>query len=200
MKLSLTQKIIGMIRMNKYILLTKSNDIDISLFNDFLKDLLKNYELLTLNDYFLIKHQYQDDKELEDAINSYMFDVEINAKVFFGTYQNDAELDDELFVITKYFNNSLKDIFYDKKKLLSEYLTHDLDDFKSIVLKEYSNDFDMQNTLKVFFLNNMNVLKSSKDLYVHRNTLINKLDRFKEKTGYDPKDFKDAYLIYSLIK
>jgi DNA-binding PucR family transcriptional regulator len=58
----------------------------------------------------------------------------------------------------------------------------------------------MQNTLKVFFLNNMNVLKSSKDLYVHRNTLINKLDRFKEKTGYDPKDFKDAYLIYSLIK
>jgi hypothetical protein len=186
--------------MNKYILLTKSNDIDINFLNEFLKDLLKNYELLTLNDYYLIKHQYQDDKELKEAINSYMFDVEINAKVFFGIYLNDAELDDELFVITKYFNKSLKDIFYDKKKLLSEYLTHDLEDFKNIVLKEYSNDFDMQNTLKVFFLNNMNVLKSSKELYVHRNTLINKLDRFKEKTGYDPKDFKDAYLIYSLIK
>ena len=186
--------------MNKYILITKSNDLDITLFEEFLDGLLNKYELNSINNYYLIKHSFSNDVELKEAINSYLFDIEINIKVFFGQYENDATLEDELNVVTKYFNTSLIDVFYNIKSLLNENISHNLEDYKAVVLKDYFDDYDMQNTLKVFFLNNMNVLKSSKELYVHRNTLINKLDRFKEKTGFDPKNFEDAYLIYSLIK
>ena len=186
--------------MNKFIIVTKSKDLDIEFFNEFLKGFLNQYELIEESVYYLIKHNYDNDKLLIEGFNSFLFDVEINLKLYFGSYDNDVSLKDDLKVITKYFNDSLTNIFYDKKSLLNEMITHNLDDYKSLVLKEYSNDYDMQHTLEVFFLNNMNVLKSSKELYVHRNTLINKLDRFKEKTGFDPKDFKDAYLIYSLIK
>ena len=74
------------------------------------------------------------------------------------------------------------------------------DDLARLVLKKYINDYDTLELLKVFFMNNMNVLKSAKLLYIHRNTLINKLARFKEDTSFDPKEFRDAYIVYSLIK
>ena len=46
----------------------------------------------------------------------------------------------------------------------------------------------------------MNTLKSSKELFMHRNTLINQIEKFKEVTNFDPKEFQDAYVLYSLIK
>jgi carbohydrate diacid regulator len=42
--------------------------------------------------------------------------------------------------------------------------------------------------------------KASKHLYVHRNTLIQRLDKLHQVTGFDVRVFQDAYLIYQLIR
>jgi carbohydrate diacid regulator len=47
-------------------------------------------------------------------------------------------------------------------------------------------------TLKKFFECNLNITEASKKLYVHRNTLLYRLRRVKEDTGYDPHLFVDA--------
>ncbi|NMA30857.1 MAG: PucR family transcriptional regulator, partial [Candidatus Methanofastidiosa archaeon] len=54
--------------------------------------------------------------------------------------------------------------------------------------------------LKVFFECNQNTSEASKRLYMHRNTLIQKLDKFYEETGFNPRRFKDAMIIYKAIE
>jgi carbohydrate diacid regulator len=47
-------------------------------------------------------------------------------------------------------------------------------------------------TLKVFFDSNMNIQKAADELFIHKNTLLYRLKRIKESTGYDPQTFRDA--------
>ena len=72
--------------------------------------------------------------------------------------------------------------------------------YKKNILKKYSDDAEMKNILKVFFECNQNTSEASKRLYMHRNTLIQKLDKFYEETGFNPRKFKDAMIIYKAIE
>ncbi len=47
-------------------------------------------------------------------------------------------------------------------------------------------------TLMVYFDHDLNMSQTAKQLFVHRNTLIYRLDRVKEIVGLDPRQFKDA--------
>lgn len=55
------------------------------------------------------------------------------------------------------------------------------------------------NTLMVFFRSNLNISLASKELYIHRNTLIYRLDRIAEETGFDPRSFKDAVSLQMVL-
>lgn len=73
-------------------------------------------------------------------------------------------------------------------------------DYKKKILQTYLNNAEMKNILKVFFECNQNTSEASKRLYLHRNTLIQKLDKFYEETGFNPRKFKDAVIIYKAIE
>ncbi len=47
-------------------------------------------------------------------------------------------------------------------------------------------------TLTTFFQMNCNVSETAKQLYIHRNTLIYRLDKVKQETGLDVRNFSDA--------
>jgi carbohydrate diacid regulator len=47
-------------------------------------------------------------------------------------------------------------------------------------------------TLQAFFEHNQNIQQTADELFIHRNTLIYRLTKIQEETGYDPKNFKDA--------
>ncbi|WP_077615161.1 PucR family transcriptional regulator [Caenibacillus caldisaponilyticus] len=57
-------------------------------------------------------------------------------------------------------------------------------------------DAEMEKSLLAYFEHGMNSSTAAKALYIHRNSLLYRLDRFSEKTGLDPKNFKDAVYIY----
>ena len=42
--------------------------------------------------------------------------------------------------------------------------------------------------------------RAAKNLYLHRNTLIQRLEKFYVKTGFDCRRFVEAYIIYTLLK
>ncbi|HPJ81524.1 MAG TPA: helix-turn-helix domain-containing protein, partial [Saccharofermentans sp.] len=44
------------------------------------------------------------------------------------------------------------------------------------------------------FANNLNGSETSRELYVHRNTLVYRLDKVKRNTGLDLRSFDDAVL------
>ena len=53
-------------------------------------------------------------------------------------------------------------------------------------------DEEAMNTLNKFFENNLNVSETSRQLYIHRNTLVYRLDKLEKTTGLDLRVFEDA--------
>ena len=47
-------------------------------------------------------------------------------------------------------------------------------------------------TINKFFDNNLNVSETSRQLYVHRNTLVYRLEKLQKSTGLDIRVFDDA--------
>ncbi len=47
-------------------------------------------------------------------------------------------------------------------------------------------------TIQKFFENNLNVSETSRKLFVHRNTLVYRLEKIKKITGLDLREFDDA--------
>ena len=56
------------------------------------------------------------------------------------------------------------------------------------------DDFDEETltTINKFFENNLNVSETSRQLYIHRNTLVYRLDKPQKSTGLDLRVFEDA--------
>jgi carbohydrate diacid regulator len=53
-------------------------------------------------------------------------------------------------------------------------------------------DPDTLETINKFFENNLNVSETSRKLYVHRNTLVYRLEKIKKITGLDLREFDHA--------
>lgn len=53
-------------------------------------------------------------------------------------------------------------------------------------------DADTLETINKFFENNLNVSETSRKLYVHRNTLVYRLEKIKKSTGLDLREFDHA--------
>jgi len=98
-------------------------------------------------------------------------------------------------------------IFHTKGEVHSfqEYLlVRVLEDVPDIRLKEYMeqlqienaetlfDDEDMMNTAEEFLENSLNVSETSRNLFMHRNTLMYRLDKIERMTGLNIRKFSDA--------
>ncbi len=169
-----------------------------SLLIDALKEVLGKISFEDREKYYFIKFDNNEVNihDLFTMINSELF---LDVRGFSSLYT-----EDQLYInwtIDKFLNSKLDNCFYyDEKALLRGQIILEDEAVKKSVLKDIYNDKEYYNLLKVFFECNLNTSKSAELLYMHRNTLINKIDRFYELTGYDLKKFEDAIVIYQLIK
>lgn len=97
---------------------------------------------------------------------------------------------------TKFIN--LNDLTIHKAITLinSEKSFYSLIDFQSIK----TMDKNLLHTGISFIENDLNISKTSSYLFLHRNTLIYRLEKIKEILGLDIKTFKDAFIFYISIK
>lgn len=65
---------------------------------------------------------------------------------------------------------------------------------KEIFEAKSPDDFDEETliTIDKFFENSLNVSETSRQLYIHRNTLVYRLDKLQKSTGLDLRVFEDA--------
>lgn len=62
---------------------------------------------------------------------------------------------------------------------------------RRLLMKLLAEDYLLE-TVEVFFDKNMSLTQTSKELKIHRNTLLYRLDKIKKVTGLDPRKFNDA--------
>ena len=61
-------------------------------------------------------------------------------------------------------------------------------------------------TISKFFENNLNISETARQLYVHRNTLVYRLERIEKEIGLDIRKFDDAmtfriaYMVLAHVK
>ena len=70
---------------------------------------------------------------------------------------------------------------------------------KELIIKACASD-EIFKIAKAMFSENLNVSKAANKLYMHRNTLNNKLDYLEKNSGLSLREFKDCIALYELMK
>ena len=66
-------------------------------------------------------------------------------------------------------------------------------------VKKFFSDEELITTVEVFFENNLNIIKASEKLIIHRNTLIYRIEKIKKMMGLDIRNFEDAVTLQTLL-
>lgn len=95
--------------------------------------------------------------------------------------------DTEKTIVT-YENLGIARLIYQLPTTLCETFLREIFKKGSIVGLDHETLF----TIQKFFENNLNVSETSRKLFVHRNTLVYRLEKIKKLTGLDLREFDDA--------
>lgn len=150
-------------------------------------------------------YSLEDDKaykeyNLKNMIELIKIDFNTDIKIFetniFGSnYIQDFDIVLDIYnhTKTKDFTNLaiLSQILYKDSKCVNE-----LNKIKAIVNKIMRENIEFVNISNAMFKNNLNVSRSATDAFMHRNTLINKLDILNKKIGFNIQNFQDAFILY----
>ena len=60
-------------------------------------------------------------------------------------------------------------------------------------------DSELKNSIDAFFKNNLNVSETSRNAFMHRNTLIYRIDKIQKLTGMNIRDLDDAVKMMFLM-
>ena len=184
----------------KYIVLKfdLNNNSLIEFFNS-----LFNSNYVIKNDYLI--YSLEDDKaykeyNLENMIELIKLDFNTDIKIFETNIFSSKNIKDFDILLDIYNKCKVKD--YTNLAILSMILYKDkeysleLNKIKSIINKIMKENNGFISICDAMFKNNLNVSRSANDAFMHRNTLINKLDILNKKTGFNIQNFQDAFMLY----
>lgn len=174
---------------------------------DALKNVYNDTDIIVLNydDAIILIGVFEDINEHVSSISETIY-----GSIYEKCYISYCKIQDYEFLSDLYNENiykinlgkkyKLSSMIFGQNSLLFEKIMDSLkEDTKSKVLYTFNESFsklddDMIKTIDVFFKLDLNLSEASKELYVHRNTLIYRLDKIQKYTGYDIRKFNDAAL------
>jgi DNA-binding PucR family transcriptional regulator len=170
----------------------------ISLFSEFI-----TFTKIQVLDHQIWLYYEQDlDISLKDVILNLSQDTLVDFRLYQSyKYETLKKLEENRLFITEKLKNigfNLH-IYIDDQVIVKHYLKILDNSFKFQMLKKYHQDQMMLDTVKTYLESNQNMSVAAKSLYIHRNTLIQRLDKFYQVTGFDVKKFIDGFLIYHIV-
>lgn len=180
--------------------------------------------------FVMIRKNYDDKEMILDVLKSLLgasikCEEDEDYLICYHSYCNPIDItnvlkaleDGLMFSVLAYNSMDLDSLKLQRELAIAKSLLDDLSfnvyDLKSALLvKNYIQnkreilDFILESTgineqfIKGFINSDLNVSQASKAMYVHRNTMIYKLDKLKDISGFDLRKFQDAYLLYMLIE
>lgn len=190
--------------MYRYLVIESKKNIDmykttiISLFSEFI-----NFtKIETLDHQIWLYYEHDIDISLKEVILNLSQDTLVDFRLY-QSYKYDGlkKLEENrLFIADKLKDINFNSYIFIDDQIVVKYFLKTLDNtFKIQILKKYYLNQVMLDTVKTYLESNQNMSVAAKSLYVHRNTLIQRLDKFYQATGFDVKKFIDGFLIYQLL-
>ncbi len=144
--------------------------------------------------------------ELMTASETLESDFFVKISFFLGKlYYMSEQLRDNFQQERDYFTFALARLgntnLYTFERVFPAYLAyHSPSDLMTPELKKmfdlFEQDPDLFSTILIFLENNLNSSLTAKKLYIHRNTLQYRIDKFVERTGIGLKDFYGAFTVF----
>ncbi|KPB04943.1 PucR family transcriptional regulator [Bacillus sp. CHD6a] len=180
----------------------------VAFFDSDLEIVWKNFTSGVIVD-FLSDVKEEETVPLPDIIDITASDFYTNVKFYIGAYTN---LEEKLADLFRFEQNCLVRSLKARKQAnihtfqhaLPFMLTEHIDAQQIIYIKKIfgtmiDDEKELLQSVKVFIENNMNVSLTAKKLFMHRNSLQYRIDKFIERTGIDIKNFQGAMAAYLAI-
>lgn len=140
---------------------------------------------------------------VNEIVNAIIDDTGINICVYKSNKLTSIKAFEIVNDMFNKYSPKINESFITNRMLIEEMFNNDIDDlntFKPIVLETIEKDTKLFEIVNGMFVNNLNVSKTANYVYMHRNTINNKLNVIKQETGLDIQNFQDAVMLYVLIK
>ncbi|MDS0526941.1 helix-turn-helix domain-containing protein [Clostridium sp. SHJSY1] len=198
--------------MNKFklILINVNNNLDesISLIQDGYREenitiVVYKGKILILGD---LEDEYEHASSIKETLEYNLRETSIISYSIVEGYENLSKVVDgcmKKIILAQKFNITTK--ILGETSLVFEDIVDSIDEGKKKILVNQFNDGfnklddEMIRTIDVFFNCGLNISESAKCLYIHRNTLIYRLEKVQKYTGFDIKDFNMATVFKILL-
>lgn len=149
--------------------------------------------------------QLEDSLTFDQIVDTLMSDLYVKAKFFIGPYlESFQDLSSQyaafmqLAKISASYSDHPVITYVDAIpfQLVNQIPLEQCKQISSLILKEFKNDEGMLQTIRTFIQCNLNISLTAKKLYMHRNSLQYRIDKFFEKTGIDVRQFNQALTVY----
>lgn len=137
---------------------------------------------------------------IQDFIDTISDDFGVNLRIF----ESPSVSKDSFFVVFQLVRDFLSFAefgYFALKHLILEVYQHQSDKLKELrdVIKTCIDDTSSDELIKGLFKNNLNVSKTAKDVFMHRNTINNRLEQLQIKTTLNLQMFQDAMAMFILF-
>lgn len=171
---------------------------------DMFSEIIVSFEYAIKENELIIVIFNEIDFSLEEVILSLSEDLGENILSFYTNklYVCENRFNDIYQLYNKYISNKHQG-YFEISDLILEVVKESVSDvclLKRIILDKVLSDPQNENLIISMFKNDLNVLKTSKKIYMHRNTINNRLELIKKETGLNIQKFQDAVALFCIMK
>jgi len=188
-----------------FLLIDIKNTDDVSKVLNFFLELIPDAILVEYEKKYFLFYFTILEYDMESIISSLMEDISSQIKIFSAPRVNPKNKEYFQILINLYNKYLLNKSWYFMNivDLVSEIILNNINDLKiikPIILNDLLNDAQMEILIRAMFKNNLNVTQTANDIFMHRNTVIKKLEQIKSITGLNMQKFIDANIMYWILK
>lgn len=143
--------------------------------------------------------------EIIDVFSSdFYLDIRLFISPFFGNFSEAPNFYQWLERAFQFVRSTTTQAVITYQKAIPFLLMEDLHktDYENLIhtiLQETQEDDTLLDSIQIFLECNSNVSLAAKTMYMHRNSLQYRIDKFIEKTGIDVKQFEGAIAVYLVL-
>ncbi|PYZ94093.1 hypothetical protein CR194_00695 [Salipaludibacillus keqinensis] len=155
-----------------------------------------------------INSEFDEDLSVQSIIDTITADFFVKVSLYIGSpILACADIFERYEWETTLFSNVIKSFprksFFIEQDITNYFLLHNLPpsslQMMNKMIKPVMNDKTLLESVKTYLECNMNASLAAKKLYMHRNTLQYRVDKFIEKTSIDIKQFPNAVAVYLML-
>ena len=180
----------------KFIIIKNCKEFENEITDIFKQLVGSNLNVKIVNNDYVAYLNYEHNQDLIDIIYAFENSFMTSICAYISNDKDEDRLQEEERIAIKLLDSLNHGVYTLKTALLENPRINFQKEILDYILNHTNISIDF---IKEFVKYDLNVSLASKSMFIHRNTMMYKLDKLKSESGFDLRNFKDAYILYMLI-